>query len=62
MNNLEKMIEEITSVVSKYKNKPIDSGGMLRYTENADEIVVLIPAHLTELNRFKNVVIIYERN
>jgi hypothetical protein len=59
MDNSKKIIEEIQSVISKYRYEPIESGGMLRYAQNKDEIVIFIPISLSER---KNILIIYERN
>jgi hypothetical protein len=61
MDNSMKIIEEIQSVISKYRYEPIESGGMLRYAQNKDEIVIFIPDNLSRGLR-KNILIIYERN
>jgi len=61
MDNSKKIIEEIQSVISKYRYEPIESGGTLRYSQNKDEIVIFIPNNLWR-GLSKNILIIYERN
>jgi hypothetical protein len=67
MDNLKKLLEDLQSVISKYRYIPVETGGMLRYTQNKDEIVIFIPYRLstdslTEPTKFKSILIIYERN
>ena len=61
MSDLKQLITEIQNVISKYRYAPVESGGMLRYAQNKDEIVIFIPDNLTR-GLHRNILIIYERN
>ena len=56
MDSSKKLLEDLQSVISKYRYEPISSGQMLRSAENADEITIFVP----EKYKGKNLVIIYQ--
>lgn len=58
MDNFEKLISELSSMVERYKYKPIESGEMIRMAQNPDEIVIF----LSPKYKGKNILIIYNKD